>query len=152
MHPNGAFGFLKKARCAITKAQAGLVILVILVALVAGVYLFVSSSGSVNSTSVELRVGIVETDPVNQLDSLIPSNITASRGYTVTLAVQNGDDEPRQFLFSTFNINATIGPGTTNRFTFMADKAGTFDFHSYATIVLYGKVSPRLTGYLTVTP
>jgi len=130
----------------------GIAILLVVVAVGAGVYLFSSSPNSAQSSSVEIRVDIMETDPVNQIDSFIPLNITVSQGKTVTLAVHNGDDEPRQFLFGTFDINASVGAGTTSRFTFLATKVGTFEFTSYATKVLYGKVSPTLTGYLKVVP
>jgi hypothetical protein len=143
------FSLTRRTR-AITKAEAGLAVVGLLIAAVAGIYLFSSSSNSARSTSVEIRVEIRETDPVNQIDSFDPSNITATLGYTVTLVIHNGDDEPRQFLFNAFDINGSIGAGAAGRFTFSADRVGLFKFTSYATVILYGKVSPRLTGYLTV--
>jgi heme/copper-type cytochrome/quinol oxidase subunit 2 len=126
-----------------------LILILVVVGVAAGLYLY-SSAGSQPSAH-EIQLQIVETDPVNQVVSFVPSNITAAHGESVTLAVFNGDDEPRLFVLAGFNINQTVPSKVTTRFTFSADKVGTFVFTSKATIVLYGKVSPILTGYLKVT-
>lgn len=143
---------MSDGRAAITRTQGIITILVILVAAAAGGYLL--SMGQSHSSSNTIILSIVESDPVNQVDSFSPANITATHGTTVTLAVQNGDDEPRTFELSAFNVNQTIGSGGAIRVSFTVGQAGVFQMFVPATPpspVNGVKASPSITGYLIVT-
>jgi hypothetical protein len=147
---------LRRRSTALARERA--IALVVIVALVvgAGVY-FLSSSQAPSTTqnnNVEIQIVIKETDPVNQIDNFVPANVTARLSQNVTIAVQNGDDEPRLFVLLTFGVNETIAAGTTGRVTFLASEAGTFKFTSTggASSVSNGKPAQTLIGYLTVTP
>jgi plastocyanin len=137
-------------RAAITRTLAIIAILVIVVAAVAGAYLL--SGGKSQSGSGPIDVSIIESNPVSQLDSFNPMNVTVSHGTTVTLAVQNGDDEARTFQISAFNVNQTIGSGATNRITFTAGQPGVYQMFLPPTPPFNGyKASPSVTGYIIVT-
>jgi hypothetical protein len=145
---------LSGARSAITQTVGVIIILVIVVAAGAGGYLLTMGHSPSNSNSSTIVLSIVESDPVNQVDSFNPANLTATHGTTVTLAVQNGDDEPRTFELSAFNVNQTIGSGDTIRVTFTVGQAGAFEMFVPATPpsqVNGVKASPSITGYLIVT-
>lgn len=131
----------------------GLVALLV-VAVAAGYFLTRPNQSAAQNGSVTLTIGIVETDPILQIDHFQPDNITVKLGQNVTLAVQNGDDETRSFVIQEFNLNFTIFGGTTARDTFTANKVGTFQFVSPATppsAASQGKPGPRMVGNLTVT-
>lgn len=124
--------------------------MVILVAAIAGFY-FVGL-GHIGSGSGTIDLSIVETDPINQVDSFSPENITATHGSTITVAVQNGDDEPRTFEIIAFNVNQTIDAGTTMRMTFTVGQPGVYTMFLPATPPYGGyKASPSVMGYLKVT-
>jgi Cupredoxin-like domain len=139
-------------RTAIARMQGIVVIVVVLVAVAAaGVYFF--NPGKSQSGSSQIALSIIETDPVNQVDSLVPGNITVARGTTVTLAVQNHDDAERTFQINALNVNQTISSGTTQRISFTAGQAGVFEMFVTARPAdpaLGLKASPSITGYLTV--
>jgi plastocyanin len=137
-------------RAAITRMMAIIVVLVIVVAAGAGAYFL--SLGKSQSGSGPIDLVIVESDPVNQLDSFNPTTITVSHGTTVTFAVQNGDDEARTFEISAFNVNQTIDSGATNRITFTVGQPGNYTMFLPATPPFNGyRASPSVTGYLIVT-
>ena len=71
----------------------------------------------------------MESDPVNQVDTFNPENITLTHGTTVTFAVQNGDDEARTFEIAAFNVNQTIASGATNRITFTVGPPGVYTMY-----------------------
>jgi len=125
-------------------------VLAIVVAAGAGGY-FLSQS---QSGSGPVDLSIVETDPVNQIDSFSPANVTVTHGTDVTFAIQNGDDETRVFQISAFNVNQTIISGQTVRFSFTVGQAGTFKMFSPQTLpsaASNGKPGSAITGYLIVT-
>ena len=135
-----------------TQAMILVVVVVVVVAAVAAFALLGSGSGTSQSSSGTLSLAIVETDPVNQVDSLSPANLTVAHGTTVTLAVQNHDDAPRFLQISAFNINATIDSGTTQRVTFTVGSPGVFQMYVPARPAENAlKASPAITGYLIVS-
>ncbi len=124
---------------------------VVLVAALGGGALLLNSGNS-QSGSGPIVLSIVETDPVNQVDSLNPVNVTVPHNTTITLAVQNHDDAPRTFEIAAFNVNQTIGSGATERITFTVGKPGVYQMFIPARPPYEGfKASPSMTGYLLVT-
>ncbi len=137
-------------RAAITQTQGIIAILVIVIAVGAGAY-FLGLGGS-QSGSGPIDLSIVESDPVNQVDAFVPENVTVTHGTTVTLAVQNGDDEARTFEISAFNVNQTITSGATMRITFTVGQPGVYTMFLPATPPYNGfRASPAISGYLIVT-
>jgi heme/copper-type cytochrome/quinol oxidase subunit 2 len=130
--------------------QALIIIVVILVAGAAGAYFL--SAGKSQSGSGPIDLSIVETDPVNQINSFNPTNITVSHGTTITLAIQNGDDIARTFVIAAFNVNQTIGSGAAARITLTVGQPGVFPMVLPPTAAANGfKASATVTGYLIVT-
>jgi heme/copper-type cytochrome/quinol oxidase subunit 2 len=132
----------------------GLVALLV-VAVAAGYFLTRPNQNSAQNGPVTFNIRIVETDPILQIDHFQPDNITVKLGQNVTMAVQNTDDETRSFVIKDFNLNFTIFGQSTTRGTFTANKVGTFQFESPATLpsaASHGKPGPRLVGNITVTP
>jgi plastocyanin len=145
---------MKGARYGLARMQVALIIVVLVVAAGAGAYALLMQGSNGASGSQEIRLKITETDPVNQIDSFVPANITVKQGTTVTFAVQNGDDEIRVMTVAGYNLNFTILAGTTQRVTFLADQTGTFKMFSPQTVpsaASVGKPGSPVTGYLTVT-
>lgn len=132
--------------------QLVIILVVILVAAVgAGGYLL-SAKPQAGSSSSTIDLSLIESDPVNQVDALSPANITVAHGTTVTLAIQNGDDEARTFEISAFNVNVTISSGATNRVTFTVGQPGVFKLYVPPEPAYPGfKASPSVTGYVIVT-
>lgn len=138
--------------------MAGLVV-VVLVAAAAGVLVLGSGNSSTNSSSggpspKTVDIQIIEDDPVLQIQHFYPSNFTAKLGQNVTLAIRNGDDEPRTFVLKDLKLNETMSAGTTGRLTFQASKAGTFVFYSPPSIpspVSQGRPGMYIQGNFTVT-
>ncbi len=142
-------------RLGLARVQVALIIVVIVVAAGVGAYVFSTQGSNGGPASKTIQMKITETDPVNQIDSFVPQNVTVKQGTSVTLAVQNGDDEIRVMTIAAFNLNFTIDAGTTQRATFTADKSGTFTMYSPKTVpsaASVGKPGSPCTGYLTVTP
>lgn len=143
---------LLRGRRAISRTiKLGAVVALIL-ALIAGDYAITRRLGSGGSTEVDIQ--IIEDNPVLQLDHFYPDTVNVSLGQNITLAVLNGDDEVRVFTLQEFGINETLGPGTAQRVTFTADKAGTFLFYSPVTppsAVSQGRPGPYLAGNFTVS-
>jgi plastocyanin len=134
-------------RAAIARTLGIIVAVVIVVAVGAGGYFL--SQGQSNSGPIE--VSIVESDPVNQVDSFNPENISLIHGTTVTVAVQNGDDEARTFEISAFNVNQTINSGATSRITFTVGSPGVYKMYLPPEPAYPGfKASPGVTGYVIV--
>ncbi len=126
------------------------VALVVVVAAIAGGALLLGGSGS--SGSGPILIQIIETDPVNQVDSLSPVNVTVTHDTTVTLAVQNHDDAPRSFEISALNVNQTVGSGATERITITVGSPGVYQIYIPPRPPFDGfKASPSMTGYLVVT-
>ncbi len=149
--PGGKPTALFEKRGAITKMQGIVAILALVVVAGAGVY-FLSSGGS-QLVSGPVDLSIVETDPVNQIDSFVPANVTASHGTTITLAIQNNDDETRVFQISALNVTSTIVSGQTERVTFSVGAAGVYKMYSPQTApsaASNGKPGSQITGYLIV--
>jgi heme/copper-type cytochrome/quinol oxidase subunit 2 len=141
-------------RRAIPKAVWGLVV-VLGIAAAAAIYSQSISSKPGTSGTVEVDIQIIEDDPVLQIQHFYPGNITLSFGQNVTLAIRNGDDEPRIFILKDFNVNITMGPGTTGRAAFQANKPGTFVYYSPPSApspVSQGRPGKYIQGNLTVTP
>lgn len=135
-------------------------VVIFVAAVAAGAYFLTAgktSSGSGSATtsapkSVTIDLSLIESDPVNQVDALSPANITVAHGTTVTLAIQNGDDEARTFEISALNVNVTISSGATNRVTFTAGQAGVYKLYVPPEPPYPGfKASPSVTGYVIVT-
>jgi hypothetical protein len=145
---------LFQKRAAIARTQAIIIVLVIVVAAGAGAY-FLSlgkpQSGSSSSSNL-IDLSIVESDPVNQVDSFNPTNITVSHDTTVTLAIQNGDDVARTFEVAAFSVNQTIQSGAAVRITFDVGQPGVFTMILPPAPAANGfKASPLVTGYVIVT-
>jgi Cupredoxin-like domain len=139
-------------RKAIARMQ-GVIAIVVVVAVVVAAGVFLLNPGKTQSGSSVIALSIIESDPVNQVDSLDPANITVTHGTTVTLAVQNHDDAERSLQITAFNVNQTIGSGTTQRITFTAGQTGVFQMivpARPANETLNLKASPAVTGYLIV--
>jgi len=142
---------MRDVRLGLARMQVALIIVVLVVAAGVGAYAFSTQGGGTQSVSLS----ITETDPVNQVDSLIPQNVTVKQGTPVALAVQNGDDEVRVFTITDLNVNFTIDAGTTQRHTFTPTKTGTFLMHSPQTLASAaskGKPGTPVSGYITITP
>ncbi len=136
-------------------ASTRLAVLVVIILAVsgAGLYLYTSSQGGGGPSSNEIQLTIKETDPIKQLDSFIPANLTTTQG-AVTLVIQNGDDEDRIFYIPQFNVNQTVTGNTSVRVQFAANAIGTFQFKSVvvnSTVAAGRPIPPPLVGYLTVT-
>lgn len=148
---------MKEVRSGLARMQVAIIVVILVVAAGIGAYaLTQGSNGGTGTGSQELQMAITETDPVNQIDSFSPQNLTVKQGTTVTFAVQNGDDEIRVMTIPQFNVNFTIPGGETARSNpFLVDKAGTFMIYSPPTApsaVSNGKPGSPVTGYLIVTP
>ena len=131
------------------RTQSVILILVIVVAAVFGGYLL-SKGGSGGGQTIDLV--LVESNPVTQTDSFSPENITVTHDTTVTLAIQNGDDEARTFEISAFNINQTIGSGDTERVSLTVGAPGTFEIYVPAAPPYEGyRASPAVVGYIIVS-
>ena len=136
-------------RTAISKVLAVVVILAIVV--VAGGAAFLL--GHSQSGSTQRVLSIVETNPVLQIDSFNPANITVTHDSTVNLAIQNGDDETRVLEIPQFNVNETIISGETVRISFTVGAPGVFKIYSPQTqpsAASNGKPGEAITGYLIV--
>jgi len=142
---------LLRKRSALSKVLVVVIVVVIIAAAGAGgLYVLGSPKSSTATSSASLA--IIESDPVNQVDSLSPANVTVPHDTTVTLAVQDGDDAPRTVIISAFNVNQTIDSGTTQRITFAVAGPGTFQIYVPARPAENGlKASPSITGYLIVS-
>jgi len=142
---------LSDRRTAVARIQVVIAVVVILVA-AAAAGLFFLNSGQTQAGPALISMTIMETDPVNQVDSLNPSNVTAVHGTTITLAVYDGDDAARTVVISAFNVNQTISSGTTQRMTFVVGQPGVYQIFVPARPAENGlKSSPSITGYLIVT-
>jgi Cupredoxin-like domain len=134
-------------RAAITRTVWIVVVVAVLV--VAGAGAFVLSSKSGGPGPIDLT--IVESNPVTQADSFDPVNVTVVHGTTFTLAVLNGDDEPRTFEISALNINQTIGSDGTFRFTLTCPEPGLYKMFVPSTppsAINGARASPSITGYI----
>jgi hypothetical protein len=137
----------------------GVLVVVVLVAAGAGFFFLGSGKPGQNSSSsvpssVAVDLQIIEDDPVLQIQHFYPGNFTVTLGQNVSLAVRNGDDEPRTFVLSDFGVNMTIAPGSASRTTFHAGKAGTFVFFSPPSIpspVSQGRPGKYIQGNIFVT-
>jgi hypothetical protein len=144
-----------RRRTAITRMQGIIVVVVVIIAAVGlGAYFATqgkSPSGSgPQSSTVDLV--IQESNPVLQNDVFAPTNITATHDTSLTLVVQNGDDEARTFEISAFNVNQTIGSGITERITISLGQPGTFQMYVPPAPPYNGyKASPAVIGYLIVS-
>lgn len=128
-------------------------IIVVILVVAAGVGVYVLSTQSSGAAGTELHLSITETDPVNQIDAIIPQNLTAKQG-SVTLVVLNGDDENRTLTIAAFNFTMFIPPHQTVRSSFTADKTGTFVMFSPQTkpsAASNGKPGSPASGNLAVT-
>ena len=137
------------------RMQVIIVVVVIVVAAVAAGVLFLGSGKSQSGTgSTLIDLSIVESDPIAQSDSFVPTNVTVAHGTMVTLAVMNGDDQARTFVLSAFGVNQTIDSGTTQRITFTVGQAGTYQMLVPATpasSAVNHRASPAVIGYLIAT-
>jgi Cupredoxin-like domain len=142
-----------RRRTAVTQMQGIIIVVVVIIAAVGlGAYFLTqgkSPSGAPKSSTVDLV--LVESNPVLQNDSFDPANVTATHDTTLTLVVQNGDDEARVFEINAFNVNETIGSGITERITINLGQPGTFQMYVPPAPPYNGfKASPAVIGYLIV--
>jgi Cupredoxin-like domain len=141
----------RKKSLAISKTIGVGLVVVLVLALAAGEY-FLSKPNS--NAPVEVDIQIIEDDPVLQIQHFYPDNVTMKLNQNVTLAVRNGDDEPRTFALKDFNVNVTMSAGTTGRVTFQVNKVGSFLFYSPPSIpspVSQGRPGMYIQGNFTVT-
>jgi hypothetical protein len=142
--------FRKKNSAISRMASVGIVVVLVLAA-AAGVY-FLSKPNT--NGPVEVDIQIIEDDPVLQIQHFYPDNVTLTLNQNVTLAVRNGDDEPRTFVLKDFNVNLTMSAGTTARASFQVGKTGTFLFYSPPSVpspVSQGRPGMYIQGNLKVT-
>ena len=142
-----------RRRTAITQMQGIIIVVVVIIAAVGlGAYFLTqgkSPSGGPQSSTVDLV--IQESNPVLQNDIFAPVNVTATHDTTLTLVVQNGDDEARTFEINAFSVNQTIGSGITERITINLGQPGTFQMYVPPAPPFNGfKASPAVVGYLIV--
>jgi hypothetical protein len=133
-------------RAAITRTVWIVIVVALLVVAGAGVYLVNLKSGP-----GPIDLTIVESNPVTQADSFDPGNITVEHGTTFTLAVLNGDDEPRTFEIGALNVNQTIGSDDTIRLTLNVPQPGVYKMFVPSTppsAINGARASPAITGYL----
>ena len=126
-------------------------VVVLVLALAAGEY-FLSKPNP--SAPVEVDIQIIEDDPVLQIQHFYPDNFSVKLHENVTLAIRNGDDEPRSFIVKDFNVNQTMSAGTTGRVTFQVSKVGTFVFYSPPSIpspFSQGRPGMYIQGNFTAT-
>ena len=135
-------------KAGITRTLGIAAILVVLVVAGAGAY-FLSSGKSGGPGPIDLT--IVESNPVTQADSFDPGNITVVHGTAFTIAVLNGDDEPRTFEIGALSVNQTIGSDDTIRLTLTCPQPGVYKMFVPSTppsAVNGARASPAITGYL----
>lgn len=140
-----------RGRRAVSKAQGLIIIIALIVAGGGGAYFL---SGHSQSGGGTIDLSIVETNPVEQIDSFNPANITVTHDTTVNLAIQNGDDETRVLEISAFNVNETIISGETVRISFTVGAPGVFKMYSPQTppsAASNGKPGSPITGYVIVS-
>jgi hypothetical protein len=141
------------ARRGVSRTIWIILIIVVLAGVAAGEYeLSNSEKNTTGPTEVDLH--IIEDDPVLQIDHFYPDTIFVSPNETISLAVQNQDDETRVFTLTQFGINVTISSGTTQRITFQANKLGNFSYFSPISPpspVSAGRKGPCLEGFFEVT-
>lgn len=134
-------------RAGLSRTTTLIALVIVVVAAVAGGAFLLGGSGSPGSSTILIQ--IIETDPVNQIDNLEPVNVTVPSGTPVTLAIQNHDDAPRNFVISALNVNQTVGSGSTERITITAPSPGVYEIFIPARPPYDGfKASPSMTGYL----
>jgi plastocyanin len=106
----------------VSKAIVGVGVLAILVA--ASAY-YVYSSGQASANAVEFNIQIVG----DGTDYYVPSSVTAKLGQVVTFSVFNTDDNTHGLAIPAYNMDTgIIKHGITARFTFTANKLGTFQW------------------------
>lgn len=143
---------LVRDRTAIARMQAIILVVVIVVAAGGVAAYLASGGGSSSSGPMLIDLHLVESNPVTQSDSFDPQNITVPHDTTVTLAIQNGDDEARIFEINAFNVNETIGSGATERITLTVGAPGTYEIFVPPAPPYEGyKASPSVTGYIIVS-
>jgi plastocyanin len=118
-------------------------------------YLYSSNASSQSaSNSVEVSIQIVG----DGTDYYVPANVTVKLGQVVTFAVFNTDDNTHGLAIPAFNMDTgIIKHGITARFTFTADKVGTFPWDEPIGYCTGGNgnvcnSAQDLKGNLTVTP
>jgi len=122
--------------------------------LVAASAYYLYSSGHAASNSVEVNILIVGDGK----DYYVPANVTVRQGQVVTFAVFNTDDNTHGLAIPAFNADTgIIKKGITARFTFTADKVGTFPWDEPPGYCTGGagnvcNSAQDLKGNLTVTP
>jgi len=149
-----------RERPAMSRMVVGGLVVAVLVAAAAGFFYLGSGKPGQNSgtgvpSTVAVDVQIIEDDPVLQIQHFYPGNFTVTLGQNVSLAVRNGDDEPRTFVLSAFGVNFTMSAGSAGRATFHAGKVGTFIYFSPPSIpspVSQGRPGKYIQGNVIVTP
>jgi plastocyanin len=122
--------------------------------LVAASAYYLYSSGQSSSSTVEVNIQIVGDGK----DYYVPANVTLRLGQVVTFAVFNTDDNTHGLAIPAFNMDTgIIKHGITARFTFTADKVGTFPWDEPPGYCTGGNgnvcnSAQDLKGNLTVTP
>jgi len=142
------------------KSRSILLILVIVVAAVAaGEYYYqTSSSSSSSSSGLNLHITIIGTPAAGTVDYYLPNNFTVREGETVTLAVQNTDDNTHGLVIRAFGVDTgKIPPGDTYRVTFVANQTGTFEYFEPSGYCTGGVGNicnsiQHMTGNMTVLP
>ncbi len=120
---------IREKRTAITRTQTIILVVVLVLAVVAGeVALGNANKSSGGPVGVDLH--IIEDNPALQIDHFYPDTIYVPLNESISLAIQNGDDETRVFTLSQYNINVTIVSGTTERVTLRTSQLGNFSFIS----------------------
>ena len=112
----------RENRTAITRTQTIILIVVLLAAVVAG-EIALSNSNKTSGGTIGIDLHVIEDNPVLQIDHFYPDTIYVPLNESISLAIQNGDDETRVFTLSQYNINVTIISGTTQRVTLRSSTA-----------------------------
>ena len=124
-----------------------------------GAYLsgaFSSSRSSSNAQTVDMQ--IIGGVGVGTVDTYVPDNFTVTQGQTVTLVVQNTDDNTHGLEIPQFGVNSgIILPGDTVRLSFLANQTGVLRYQEPPGDCKggYGGVCnsvQHMWGFITVVP
>jgi heme/copper-type cytochrome/quinol oxidase subunit 2 len=107
-----------------------LIAVIVVAAVAGGIYLSGSLGPSKShSDSQTVDITIIGGVGVGTVDTFVPDNFTLTQGNTVTLVVQNTDDNTHGLEITQFGVNSgLILPGDTVRLSFLANQTGIFRY------------------------
>lgn len=132
-----------------------------------GGYYFTNSSGASSAntstqTIIGATPGLFGENATQFPDAFIPNNFTVAQGTHVVLVFENQDDGPHELCIPGYNFcTGIVQGGQTQRFDFVANKAGVFPWNQPAGVCDVGGLTPQqggctgaqlTNGNMTVTP